>query len=72
MNLAQLNAHNVLAGKPVIRTMPDLPKQPIETIFIPTSKLYEMVEEASRYQEKFSSILTKHNPTPILEKLNKH
>ena len=66
LNLAQINAYNVLSGKPIVRTKPIFPNEPLEKIFIPYSKLCEMVEEAWGYQDRFSSILNGEITTKLL------
>lgn len=62
--LAELNAFSVLTNGPIIRTDPELPPPPMQTMFIPKYKLNEMVREAIDHKNEWDEII-KGNIIPL-------
>lgn len=69
--LAEINAFNVLENRPLVRTLPDLPPAPVDRIFVPHSKLKEMVLEAYTFHGRYNAILQRKETTKILDKLER-
>ena len=57
IKLASVNAFSVLTNGTIIRTEPELPPEPIENMFIPNGKLFELVREALDYKNDYEEIL---------------
>ncbi|CAI2384786.1 unnamed protein product [Moneuplotes crassus] len=69
IGLSQVNAHNILAGLPLVNTQPTYPPPPYLKLFIPETKLREMVKEAFEFKPQWENMALGLGRSPLLKKL---